>query len=216
MLLNSFFPSYSFYFLLISFDFRIVCNQICNQSRVTRLFQGMGIMAFLVKRNETYYIRYNKNGRMAWRSCRTNKKAIAKEILRKFTDESARVEWNLSKGRKISFQDLCAKYIDSAYGIKSEDWIKIESIYIHTHYLPFFGANELAKNITKERIEEYRIHRLKKVSKGTVNKETTVLVSILRKERNGDCILPIWFPKSVKSPSKKDPPGFCLKTKWNV
>ena len=79
---------------------------------------------------------------------------------------------------------IFAEFAKSSYELFSKaehsaNHYEQQRVFLRAHLLPFLG-NQLLSDITRSMVEDYRLQRLRKVSKATVNREFCCLRRILR------------------------------------
>jgi integrase len=156
-------------------------------------------MAYLVKRGQTWYVRYKQDNQMKWVSCRTSTKKLAEEVRLKYQNFEAKGFHDLDKKRKdVSLEDFLEVHLNHAETTHSPGWLKNKRLIFKNFLVPFFGEKTLLKQITKARIEDYRAERLKTVSPRTVNIEINCLMAMLRHAIDRDELEEDYLPKIKK------------------
>ncbi len=156
-------------------------------------------MAYLVKRGQTWYVRYKRDGQMKWVSCRTSSKKVAEEVRLKYQNFEAKGFHDLDRKRKgVSLEDFLEVHLKHAETTHSPGWLKNKRLIFKNFLIPFFGDKTLLTQITKARIEDYRAERLKTVSPRTVNIEINCLMAMLRHAIDRDELEEEYLPKIKK------------------
>lgn len=130
----------------------------------------------IFKRRDSWYVRFNVNGREVWRSAGGSKQA-AQELLGKLRGEAERSAMGLPRSIRSSptLKAWAPKYMAWAKQHKrSWDRDKLSL----THLEPVLGHLRLAE-ITKPRVEAYMRDRVDQVSPATVNREVACLRKLL-------------------------------------
>ncbi|OGW81011.1 MAG: hypothetical protein A3G33_01390 [Omnitrophica bacterium RIFCSPLOWO2_12_FULL_44_17] len=134
--------------------------------------------AFLHKRGKVYYARYrNRNGKECWKSFKTNSKEIANAKLAKLVEALEKDELGWLNPKPIS--EYLPEYLAICGAEHSPKTLSNEKK-ILDEFLKFCGAQTL-NQITVDRVEAFKVKRVHKVSKSTVNREVSVIKAFLNR-----------------------------------
>lgn len=130
-------------------------------------------MSFLTKRKiqgGRYYIRWHQNGKIKWKSTKQKSHEKAQEVY------SAWLKQNNYCIGDFTIQDLFDKKLRH---VKNHCSTKTILIYksVFKNYLTFH-ENKILSKVIPDDLEEYKSHRLKKVSKVSINIEVRTLKAI--------------------------------------
>ncbi len=139
-------------------------------------------MAFLRKRGKTWYVQYKVAGMQKRVSCRTSVKKIAQEILGKYRILETQGIHELPTKNHSNFGEFLAKHLEQSKSSLSPQWYENKRLIFEGYLLPFFGKDTLLKNLTSEKIEQYRTIRLQSISPRTVNIEVHHCLLVMLKQ----------------------------------
>lgn len=144
-------------------------------------------MASLIKRNQdsgalVWYVQYKYEGRWIRKSLETGSKTVAQRALNKYRvlEDEDRLGLIVHKKIEVTLGEFLKVHMQHAEMKLSPKWFHDKSMFFQNQIIPFFGLSTLLKNITKARVEDYQVHRLKTVSSRTVNIEVNCLMTLLR------------------------------------
>ena len=149
-------------------------------------------MASLVKRGNTYHLVWREKGRQKWLAVGSNKR-LADERKRELEQGVLLARLGLKNElQEINFEVFVKKYLRDFSPNKSAS-TRLRDDYTLKHLNESFFGRLLTK-ITSHDVEAYKSRRLKKVSASTVNRELSLLKSILTRA--------VEWGYLIKSPAK--------------
>jgi len=179
---------------MVSSSFVIAAVQFAVHCGTQEIIRKETPMAWLRKRGKIWYIRFRDGGDKEHSiSTGTHVKKIADAELVKF--EEGRGDVGTKRVRLGEFVEVHLKHMEKTH---SPRWLHNKTLIFKNLLIPFFGADTLLKNISKAKIEDYRLERLKKVSNRTTNIEINCLMAMLRHAVSRDELEERFIPKIKK------------------
>jgi len=129
-----------------------------------------------------WYVQFKFEGRWVRKSLETSNKAVAQRSLNRYRylEDEDRLDLIVNKKKDISLGEFLKVHLQHAEQKLSPKWYHDKTLFFQNQIIPFMGSTTLLKNITKARIEDYQVHRLKSVSNRSVNIEVNCLMTLLR------------------------------------
>ncbi|MDP8213061.1 MAG: tyrosine-type recombinase/integrase [Candidatus Zapsychrus exili] len=135
---------------------------------------------FMSNENNTIYcIDYSVDGRRFREKVGANKKVAQNALIKRKTEIAENKFLDIKKQSKIKLYDLIDQYVELYLKPNRPTWWKSEKHNLR-HIRNYFG-NCYLKDIITLKVEKFRIHRLKEVSKTSVNKNVGCLRAMMNK-----------------------------------
>ena len=130
------------------------------------------------KRGKSWYVRKTIGGRRVWKAIGSSKK-LAEDYLRNLEAKLALGPLGVPVEDRVTFKDF-VKIYERDYGPEKAESSRARDFETLKHLLPVFGKTYLDR-IQPTEITAYKTSRLDKVSKSTINREVSLLKSILNR-----------------------------------